>query len=44
MPEPDEEEEAPFYLRAEYEEEDEESSDVTLTEGAGFVVKREAEA
>ena len=43
MPEP-EEEEAPFYLGAEYEEEEEESSDVTLAEGAGFVVKREAEA
>jgi hypothetical protein len=42
MPEP--EEEARLYLTAEYEEEEEESSDVTLAEGAGFVVKREAEA
>ena len=43
MPEP-EEEEARLYLTAEYEEEEEETSDVTLAEGAGFVVKREAEA
>ena len=43
MPEP--EEEARLYLTAEYkEEEEEESSDVTLAEGAGFVVKREADA
>ena len=42
MPEP--EEEARLYLTAEYEEEEEESSDVTLAEGAGFVMKREAEA
>lgn len=41
MPEP-EEEEARLYMAAEHEEE--ESSDVTLAEGAGFVVKREAEA
>ncbi len=40
-----EEDEVPFYLRVEYEEEEEEEpSDVTLAEGAGFVVKREAEA
>lgn len=36
-----EEEEALLYMTAEYEEED--SSEVTLAEGAGFVVKREAE-
>ncbi len=39
-----EEEESRLYYAAEYEEEEEESSDVTLAEGAGFVVKREAEA
>jgi hypothetical protein len=44
MPDP-KEEESPFYLADEYEEEEEEeSSEVTLAEGAGFVVKREAEA